>query len=63
MAFYDSPEEMFSARAEKYRSSGDAHWAEAKNGGDGANYEYARRDYEEAERSESMARSSKGKSW
>ena len=63
MAFYKNPEEMFSARAEKYRDSCDEHWAEAKNGGDGANYHYAREDYAEAERNESMARSSKGKSW
>ena len=48
MAFYKDPEEMFSARAEKYKESGDVHWAEAKNGGDGANYHHAREDYEEA---------------
>ena len=63
MAFYKNPEEMFSARAEKYRSSGDSHWAEAKNGGDGANYHYAREDYDEAERNETQARNSRGKSW
>ncbi len=63
MAFYKNPEEMFSARAEKYRDSADEHWAEAKNGGDGSHYEYARRDYADAERNETMARSSRGKSW
>ena len=63
MAFYKDPEEMFTARAEKYRDSGDEHWAEAKNDGDGAHYTYARNDYAESERNEDMARQSKGKSW
>ena len=30
MAFYNSPEEMYKARASRFKKDGDIHWAKAK---------------------------------
>lgn len=32
MGFYNSPEEMFRSRADRFKRDGDMHWAKAKNG-------------------------------
>ena len=32
MGFYKNPEEMYTARAERFRRDGNTHWAQAKNG-------------------------------
>lgn len=33
MSYYKSPEDMFSARANRFQRDGNRHWAMAKNGG------------------------------
>ena len=40
MAYYSSPAEMYSARANRFKCDGDRHWALARNG-DG-NYHYGK---------------------
>ena len=36
MGFYKNPEEMYTARAERFRRDGNTHWAQAKNGEGGS---------------------------
>ena len=42
MSFYKNPEEMYTARAERFRRDGNTHWAQAKNGEGGHHYTQAR---------------------
>ena len=48
MAYYSSPEEMFSKRAEKSGKMGDRYWRKAKNGEGGHHYAQAKRCYDQA---------------
>ena len=56
MAFFKSPEEMYTARAKSFRSSADRHWSMAKSGQGGFHYAAARKDYEAAEQNVRMIR-------
>lgn len=56
MAFFKSPEEMYTARAKSFRSSADRHWSMAKSGQGGFHYAAARKDYEAAEHNEACAK-------
>ena len=56
MAFFKSPEEMYTARTKSFRSSADRHWSMAKSGQGGFHYAAARKDYEAAEHNEACAK-------
>lgn len=55
MGFYKNPEEMYTARAERFRRDGNTHWAQAKNGEGGYHYTQARFCYEEAAKNATKA--------
>lgn len=55
MGFYKNPEEMYTARAERFRRDGNTHWAQAKNGEGGYHYTKARFCYEEAAKNAAKA--------
>lgn len=48
MAFYDSPADMFLARAKRFKKQGDEFWARAKNGEGGGFYGKAKKCYAQA---------------
>ncbi len=48
MSYYNSPAEMFDARAKRYRDDGNRHWAMAKNGCGDHHYGKAKTCYEQA---------------
>ena len=55
MAFYDSPAQMFAARAKRCQSDGDYHWALARNGGGSFHYGMARACYQQAQHNREQA--------
>ncbi len=55
MAFYKSPEDMYSSRARRFKRDGDRHWAMAKNGQGGHHYAQARFCYEQAQKNNAKA--------
>jgi hypothetical protein len=55
MAYYNSPEEMFAKRAEKYKCAGDRHWAMAKNGEGDHHYGKAKTCYDQAAKNRERA--------
>lgn len=63
MAFYKNPEEMYTARANRFKSDGDRHWAQGKNGEGDWHFGKAKEKYAEAERNVQKAKESKGKKW
>ena len=48
MSYYKSPENMFSARANRFKNDGDRHWAMAKNGYGDYHYGKAKFCYKQA---------------
>lgn len=48
MGYYKSPEDMFTARANRFKRDADRHWAIAKSGGEGYHYTKAKFCYEQA---------------
>lgn len=56
MAFFKSPEDMYTACAKSFKAQGDAHWAMAKNGQGGFHYAKAREFYEDAAYNEANAK-------
>ena len=48
MGFYKTPEEMYNARANRFKHDADRHWAQAKNGEGDYHYGKARMCYREA---------------
>ena len=63
MAFYKNPEEMYKARAKRFKADGDKHWAMAKSGEGNFHYRKAKKCYEEEKYNEDKAKESKGRSW
>lgn len=65
MAYYNSPEEMFAKRAEKYNSEGNRHWAMAKNGEGDYHYGKAKVCYSQAAINQAKADKAKeaGTTW
>ena len=63
MAFYHSPEEMYKARASRFKKDGDIHWAKAKNGDGDYHYGKAKKCYNEAKINEEKAKKAKGLSF
>ena len=59
MGFYSSPEEMYKARASRYKKEGDRHWAMAKQGEGGFHYSKARACYEQERINQAKAERSK----
>ena len=55
MAYYKTPADMFEARAKKYKSSADQHWAMAKNGEGDYHYGKAKTCYNEAKKNAERA--------
>lgn len=55
MGYYKTPEEMFSARADKYQKQADQHWAKAKSGGHPSHYHTAKELYKKAEENRAKA--------
>lgn len=56
MAFFKSPEDMYTARAKSFKAQGDAHWAQAKSGQGGFHYAEARDCYKAAAYNEANAK-------
>ena len=48
MAYYNSPAEMYTARADRFKRDGDRHWAMAQNGHSAHHYGKAKFCYEQA---------------
>jgi hypothetical protein len=63
MAFYKNPEEMYKARAKRFKSDGDRHWAQAKSGEGDWHFGKAKEKYNEAEINLQKANDAKGKDW
>lgn len=61
MSFYNSPEEMYNARAARSKKDGDRHWAKAKKGEGAYHYGKAKICYQNAEEYKKMAEKVKGK--
>ena len=59
MAYYKSPEDMFSRRAKQAKASADRHWAMAKNGQGGYHYTQARDSYDYAAVNQAQANKAK----
>ena len=57
MAFYKSPADMYSARADRFKRDGDRHWAMAKQGQGDFHYGKAKTCYARAD--ENIVRASK----
>ena len=56
MAFFKSPEDMYTARAKSFKAQGDAHWAMAKNVQGGVHTAKAREFFEDAAYNEANAK-------
>ena len=54
---------MYKARAKRFKSDGDTHWAKAKNGEGDWHYGKAKEKYIEAQKNEQKAKDAKGKTW
>ena len=63
MSFYKNPEEMYKARAKRFKEDGDRHWAMAKSGDGGFHYEKAKKCYDESKKNENKAKEVRGKRW
>lgn len=65
MAYYNTPEEMFTRRAESYKREGDRHWALAKSGQGDHHYGQARACYQQASQNRAKADSARtaGATW
>lgn len=63
MGFYNSPEDMYKARAERARREADEHWAKAKTGQGDWHYGKAKKRYEDAARNEARAKEVRGKTF
>lgn len=63
MAFYSNPEEMYNARANRFKRDGDMHWALACTGEGDYHYGKAKRCYAEVERNIVKANEAKGKTF
>lgn len=65
MAYYNSPEEMFAKRAEKYKREGGRQWAMAKNGEGDYHYGKAKTCYRQAAENQARAENAKaiGATW
>ena len=63
MLFYKNPEEMYKARAKRFKEDGDRHWAMAKSGNGKFHYGKAKKCYDESKRNEDKAREVKVKRW
>lgn len=55
MGFYKTPEDMYSARAKRFKRDADRHWAQAKNAEGDYHYGKARMCYQEAARNRAKA--------
>ena len=63
MSFYKDVEEMYNARAKRFKEDADRHWAMAKSGEGDYHYAKAKEFYNEAEKNRMKAEESKGKSF
>lgn len=63
MAFYKNPEEMYKARAKRFKEDGDRHWAMAKSGEGNFHYHKAKKCYDEEKYNKDKAKESKSRSW
>lgn len=63
MAFYKSPADMYSARADRFKREGDGHWANAKQGQGDFHYGKARSCYDRAAENLDRARKSANAPW
>ena len=63
MAFYSSPEEMYLARARRFKKDADMHWTKALNGEGDYHYGKAKKFYEEAKLNREKAAKAKGLSF
>ena len=65
MSYYNSPEEMFAKRAEKYKREGDRQWAMAKNGEGDYHYGKAKVCYNQAAENQARAENARatGATW
>lgn len=63
MAFYSSPEEMYLARAKRFKKDADMHWAKALNGEGDYHYGKAKKFYKEAKLNREKAEKAKGLSF
>lgn len=65
MAYYNSPEEMFAKRAEKYKREGGRQWAMAKNGEGDYHYGKAKTCYRQAAENQARVKNAKaiGATW
>lgn len=63
MSFYKDFEEMYNARAKRFKKDADRHWAMAKSGEGDYHYTKAKEFYKEAEKNRIKAEESKGKSF
>ena len=63
MSFYKDVEEMYNARAKRFKEDADRHWAMAKSGEGDYHYAKAKECYNEAKKNKMKAEESKGKSF
>ncbi|MBR4863278.1 MAG: hypothetical protein IKU07_01775 [Oscillospiraceae bacterium] len=65
MAYYSTPEEMYTKRAEKYKREADRQWAMAKNGEGDYHYGKAKARYRQASENQAKAAAAKaaGATW
>ena len=56
MGYYNSLEDMFASRSDRFKREGDRHWAMAKNGYGDFHYGKAKKCYAQAEVNKSKAK-------
>ena len=63
MSFYKDVEDMYNARAKRFKEDADRHWAMAKSGEGDYHYSKAKEFYEEAKKNRIKPEQSRGNSF